>query len=254
MVSSLVNAHLEGDSFFWEGGPSGVLLLHGFTATTAEVRPLAKVLHQKGYTVAGPLLPGHGTTPEDCNRHGWRQWLQAAEDSYRQLTRHGERVFVGGESMGGLLALYLATEHPQVTGVLAYAPALQLRSPWFSFVMPLMALFLPIRPKPPHPKYPSDDLWQGYGVYPLRAAVQLLALQRAVRRRLTAIRRPILIVQGRLDGTVAAEVPPFIAGRVRSVIKEVHWMENSTHTVVLDAEREQVAQLTLRFLEKASHF
>ncbi len=30
---------LPGESFLWEGGPVGVLLAHGFTATHAEVRP-----------------------------------------------------------------------------------------------------------------------------------------------------------------------------------------------------------------------
>ena len=250
MTASLVNAHLEGGSFFWEGGPVGVLLLHGFTATTAEVRPLGHVLHQKGYTVSGPLLPGHGTSPQDCNRHGWRQWLRAAEGSYRQLTAHCEQVFVGGESMGGLLALHLASEHPQAAGVLTYAPALQLRSRWFPLLAPLLSLVVPVRLKRPHARYPSDDTWQGYDAYPLRGVVHLLALQRVVWRRLPAVRRPILIVQGRLDGTVAPQVPAKIAGRVCSTIKEIYWMQNSTHCVALDAEWEQVAQLTLQFIEK----
>ena len=61
----ILNPHLEGDSFFWEGGEVGILLIHGFTATTAEVRPLAEFLHKNGYTVAGPLLPGHYTKPDD---------------------------------------------------------------------------------------------------------------------------------------------------------------------------------------------
>ena len=34
---------------------------------------------------------------------------------------------VGGESLGGLLALYLASEHPQAAGVLAYASALMIK-------------------------------------------------------------------------------------------------------------------------------
>ena len=52
--SMIHNPHLEGEPFFWEAGPVGVLLIHGFTATTAEVRPLAKILQQDGYTVSGP--------------------------------------------------------------------------------------------------------------------------------------------------------------------------------------------------------
>jgi carboxylesterase len=55
------NPGLEGDSFFCEAGPFGILLIHGFTATTAEVRPLARRLLSVGYTISGPLLPGHDT-------------------------------------------------------------------------------------------------------------------------------------------------------------------------------------------------
>ena len=54
----ILNPELEGGSFFWKNGETGVLLLHGLTATTAEVRPLAKSLLKEGYTVSGILLPG----------------------------------------------------------------------------------------------------------------------------------------------------------------------------------------------------
>src|SRR5512142_3213769 len=105
----LHNPHLEGESFFWEAGPTGVLLLHGLTATTAEVRLLARRLHDRGYTIAGPLLPGHGTTPENLNRTRWIDWVQAAEESYRELSARCTRVFIGGESMGAVAALYLGS-------------------------------------------------------------------------------------------------------------------------------------------------
>ncbi|MFM8424752.1 MAG: alpha/beta hydrolase, partial [Chloroflexota bacterium] len=57
----LYNSHLEGNAFLWEAGPVGVFLSHGFTATTAEVRLFARWLHEKGFSVGGPLLAGHGT-------------------------------------------------------------------------------------------------------------------------------------------------------------------------------------------------
>ena len=65
---SIRNPQLAGDSFTWIEGPVGVLLFHGFTATTAEVRLLAGRLREAGYTVAGPLLPGHGTHPDELNQ------------------------------------------------------------------------------------------------------------------------------------------------------------------------------------------
>jgi hypothetical protein len=104
MSSYLQNPHLEGESFTWQASPVGVLLLHGFTATTSEVRPLARLLHEHGYTASGPLLPGFGTTPEDANRTRWEHWVEAATLAYQSLSKDCSSVFVGGESMGGLLA------------------------------------------------------------------------------------------------------------------------------------------------------
>ena len=51
----MIHPELDGASFTYQGGKTGFLLLHGFTATTAEVRPLGERLHAAGYTVSAPL-------------------------------------------------------------------------------------------------------------------------------------------------------------------------------------------------------
>jgi carboxylesterase len=245
-----VNPHLPGKPFFWEGGPVGVLLVHGFTATPAEVHPLGQYLHARGYTVAGPLLPGHGTTPQDANRMRWLDWARAVETAYRQLVAHCDTVFLGGESMGGVLVLNLASEHPQAAGILAYAPALVTRPSYGPLVLPLLAPFVPYLAKPGSRRSLSDERWQGYPVYPSRALVQLYRLQRLVRGRLPLIRQPILIVQGRLDEAVHPGVPDRIYRSVKSTVKEVHWMANSHHCVLLDGEWEEAARLTQDFIQR----
>ena len=249
MTSPLIsNPQLESDSFLWEGGPTGVLLVHGYTATTAEVRPLASILYRQGYTVAGPLLPGHYTRPADANRYRWRDWARAVEESYRQLSARCQRVVVGGESTGALLALYLASEHPEVTAILAYAPALRLKmSPLQKLAFRVLVPLVPyIRKK----EMGADPYWQGYTVYPLKGAREILRLQRQVRGRLPRINRPILIVQGRLDTTVHPDAAEILHREVRSAVRELHWMPNSQHCVIIDRERERVNQLTLDFLRR----
>jgi carboxylesterase len=246
------NPHLDGDPFFWQAGPVGVLLIHGFKATTAEIRPVAKALLAKGYTVSGPLLPGHGTTPEDANRYRWQDWVKTAEDDYRKLTSQCDQVFVGGESTGGLLALYLGIHYPQVAGILTYAPALKLViSPVDLIRLHLIAPFVPYLPQEENEDEDDEMAWQGYTVNPLRGVIQLLRLQRQVKPRLASIRRPVLVIQGRLDPTVHPTVPETIYSGVRSTLKEIHWLEHSTHCVALDREQDQVIALTLQFLEKA---
>lgn len=246
----LKNPHLPGDSFYWEAGPTGVLLIHGFTATTAEVRPLAERLHSKGYTISAPLLPGHGTSPKDANRYSWKDWLDTSETAYREISSCCDRVFVGGESAGAVLVLYLASHHPEISGVLAYAPALSLSLTWWDKLK--LYLFAPFVSSASKGLSVDDMPWQGYWDFPLRGTIQLLRLQRQVRLLLPDIRRPILIVQGRLDERVPPEIPGLIAGQVRSTVKEIHWMEQSSHVVILDHELDQVAEVTLDFLARIS--
>jgi carboxylesterase len=247
---ALKNAHLDGEAFYWEGGPVGVLLSHGFTATSAEVRLLGKYLHERGYTVAGPLLPGHGTTIEEMNRCRWGDWARSMEETYQQLASRCQRVVVGGESMGGLLALYLAAEHPEAAAVLAYAAALRSTSKPMQLATSLLAPFVSYRTWPPGPKTLVDERWQGYPARPLKAALQLFRLQKEVSRRLPSIHQPALIMQGCLDRSVFPDVPAELAQRIGSQDKEVHWLEKSEHCLLLDQEWEQAAEITARFLER----
>ena len=248
MNNTLYNPQLEGGPFFREGGPTGVLLLHGFTATTAEVRPLAERLHQAGYTVAGPLLPGHGTSPEDLNKTPWQAWPRAAEESYRQLAARCRRVFVGGESMGGVTALYLASQIPEIAGVIGYAPAIKLAMRFVDYLK-----FYAILPfVKAMPKGVLDDVpgWQGYRVNPLRGVFQLQKLQKATRRRLPHIHQPIMILQGRLDTVIHPRSGTIILRDVNSTHQELHWLPNSPHVVTLGPDFEELLTLTLNFISK----
>jgi len=247
-LPQLRNPQLEGSPFYWPAGSTGVLLCHGFTATTAEVRLLAQALLTQGYTVSGPLLPGHGTTPQDCNRFTWEDWYAAFQHSYEQLASHCTTVVVGGESAGALLALRLAGEHPEVAAILCYAPALRLKlGRGVIFLLSLLRPFLASIPKPPST---DNNPWQGYSVQPLKGAYQLIRLQKEVLPMLPEIHQPILIMQGRLDPTVHPDGPQIIYNQVSSTVKELHWLEQSTHCIILDTERDLAAKLTIDFLKR----
>lgn len=245
---NLHNPNLEGDAFLWKGGPVGVMLAHGLTATAAEVRPLAKRLHEQGYTVAGPLLAGHGTTPEELNRTLWIEWVQSGESCYKQLTACCEQVFVGGESTGALVALYLASRYPEIAGILTYAPAIKLPLSSFDHIkFRLASLFITAVPKN---NIDAGGVWQGYPVNPLKAGLQLLQLQKAIIHRLPQIKQPIFIAQGHLDTTIHPESGQIIYDSIGSTVKELHWLEKSSHVVIIDVELDKVTDLTLAFLEK----
>jgi carboxylesterase len=244
----ILNPHLEGGPFLWESGPIGILLIHGFTATTAEVRPLATFLNDQGYTVAGNLLPGHNTQPQDLNRVSWRDWIASSQEAYEVLADRCDQVVVGGESTGGVAGLYLASCNPEINAVLLYAPALRLNLS----IGEMLALYLlaPIVPFKPKSNPDTRGKWQGYSVHPLKGAIQLVRMEKVVMRRLGLIHQPTLIVQGRKDDIVHPAVPEIICKGIHSTIKEIHWMDNSEHCVILDCELGEVADITARFLKK----
>lgn len=248
MKTDIHNPHLAGNAFHLDAGITGILLVHGFTATTAEVRPLAEFLHREGFTISAPLLPGHFTQPEKLNRVKWQDWVNEVEQAYQELAARCKLVIAGGESTGALLSLYLAMKHPEIKALLLYAPALQLTlTPINKLKLYLFSPFIPYIPKP---NLDENPYWQGYPVNPLKGTIQLLRLQSYLLPRLNLIQQPMLIVQGRRDATVHADTPQIIYQNVASKIKEIHWMEKSAHCVIIDQEMEQVHRMSLEFIQK----
>jgi carboxylesterase len=244
----LHNAHLEGGPFVLDGNRLGVLLIHGFSATTAEVRLLADRLHAENYTVSAPLLPGHYATPEELNATRWIDWLDAVDFAYQMLAQKCPNVFVGGESMGAVLSLWLASKYPEIAGILAYAPAMRLNiSAVDQLKLRIASWFQDDFPKE---HFDANEHWQGYTVNPLKGVVQLLRLQRATLKQLPKIHQPIMIVQGRLDRTIHPQSGEIILSKVASPAeaKQLDWMEESSHVVILDNELDQIVNLTLQFI------
>jgi len=245
----LHNPHFNGDPFLWKGGKTGILLMHGLTATPSEVRTFAERLRDQGFSVAGPLLPGHGTTPKELNSTGWADWLAEGTRVYKQLHETCDHVFVGGESTGAAVALYMATQFPEIAGLLTYAPAIKLNLSWQDVIK--MYVAAPFLPSVPKGSIDVSEKWQGYPVNPLKAGISLVKLGKLVRGRLDQIHQPVLVMQGRLDTTVHPSAGDIIISGIRSKLKEHYWMEQSSHVILLDRELDEVTKLTVNFIDRA---
>lgn len=110
-------------------GEDACLLLHGFTGSPWDMRPLGEALAARGLHVLAPLLPGHGTHPEALLYVSHRDWMRAAAQALFSLRSH-RNIFVTGLSMGALLSLHLATLYPAwIQGLVLVAPALHFKGP-----------------------------------------------------------------------------------------------------------------------------
>src|SRR6185369_11258439 len=107
------------------GGKTGVLLIHGLGGTPLELKSVATGLHSAGCTVHVCQLAGHCGAEADLAATNWKDWSATVEAGYRALLVHCDRIFVGGLSMGAILALNFARQHRHsLRGVLLLAPTL----------------------------------------------------------------------------------------------------------------------------------
>ncbi len=247
--SIIQNPDLDGNSFFLKG-KNGVcvILIHGFTATTVEVRPIAEYLNMEGFSVNAPLLPGHGTSPEDLNRQSWKNWVEAVVEVYTQCKPEHNSIFLGGESMGGVITCYLAAMFPEIKGILLYAPALKVENLAYS---KYIRFFRKVIPKKNIKEIKEKDVfpWQGYKVNPTRAAYQMYLLQKNTRKNLNKIKQPVIIFQGKFDKTISPEGPKLIYNNIDSSNKELVLLENSEHCVLLDKDFKYLARKTFDFIK-----
>lgn len=244
--------NLDPSAWKADGGPVGVVLIHGFTGSVAETRPMGEYLAARGLTVRCPLLPGHGTTALDLTRIRWADWAGEVEAALSAVQARCPVVYCGGLSLGSLLALWLGAGHPELAGLIVMAPAVKVRDRRMPLTLGLRYL---IKYNPSggmgdadagDPRL-TDRIWS-YDETPLWGAAEVYLLQRRVRRALGRVHQPVLIVQGRRDATLEPDAAQVVYDGVSSADRELVWLENSGHNILADGEREQLWARTYEWI------
>jgi carboxylesterase len=226
-------------------GSIGVWLQHGFSGCPASMRPMGEWLAERGFAVAAPLLPGHGTTWQDLERVKLEDWEQTAESALMDLAARCETVVGVGLSVGGAIVLHMAARHP---GTLAGAavvnpdvrrPAVALAPVVRLFTRTLKGVGNDIK-KPGQNEEPYDRL-------PVKALGQLNRLYRTVQKELPAVRLPLLVFSAPEDHLVKPSNSRYVFDHVGSSRKELIPLTNSYHVATLDYDAELIFQRVQEF-------
>jgi carboxylesterase len=236
------------EPFVADGGPVGVVLSHGFTATPRSVLPWAQHLATAGYTVRLPLLPGHGTTWRDANRSTWRDWYGEIRRAYDEVAARCDTVFAAGLSMGGTLVARLAEELPDaLAGVVLVNPSLATERFDARFAR-YVGRLVPSRPgfgsdiKAPH------EPTLGYDRTPVRAFASLQQLWRVTGADLHRITAPVLMFRSVEDHVVEPLSGQLLQrGATSTTVREV-LLENSYHVATLDHDAQLILDGTVEFI------
>ena len=223
------------------------LVVHGLTGAPQSVAGLAVALEAEGFRVVLPLLPGHGTTPEDLARRSWAHWEAAVEDAFRVLGSSGP-VVVAGLSMGAALAAGLAARHPErVAGLIAVNPFVDPPAAAFQALLgELLAAGEAFLPGIGGDIADPAGREEAYDRLPVAALLSMCQGLDDLRPRLAGVRCPVLLFSSRHDHVVPSVSGDVLAAEVAGPVERV-WLERSQHVATLDVERDDLERRAVAF-------
>ena len=258
------------DCFDLAGGEHAVLMLHGLSGTAFEVMSVAKALNRHGYTVRIPVLPGHRTSVSDLSNTTWKDWYNAAENHFEELSRKYKTVSVAGLCMGAVLSLRLAAEKQgRVKSLILMSTTLAYDGwaiPWYRFLLPL-ALYTPLKYFWSYKEAGSfgvkneairrrvssmmnDKSSVAYSRTPADSIREMLGLIKATKHRLSEISSPTLILHAAEDEVASPKNAEFIEQNLGAAHIEKIILDNCYHLITIDNQRNLVAAEAARFITK----
>lgn len=228
-----------------ERGSRGALLLHGFGDTPQTLRLLALQLHEEGYAVRAPLLPGHGRTMAAFTASRAEDWVGAARDELAEMRREKSSVSLVGLSMGGAIATILAAEVADLCALGLIAPYLAMQRHvaiaasvhrvWGKFAGEISGNS-PFSILDPEEK--KKNL--AYGSVTGGSLYQLLRTVRMANRALPAVTAPTLLIQSREDPRVSPRTAKRAMGAIGAKEKKLVMTTGAGHVITVDYGREKV--------------
>jgi len=234
-------------------GRRAVLLVHGIAGGPAQMGTLARGLAAEGFVVHVPLLPGHGTSPDDLFHITWLDWYKHVEQEFLKLTTLYDEVSVVGFSLGAALGVKLAAEHGRrmkrlvLISTPLYLFTEHVRLHW---VLRLCGLFS--REARTFPKRLDDPDGPEYMIYhriPHDALWAVVDLIREVRSLFGRVEVPTLLFHSRRDVAARPRSARETFRALGSRWKRVVWLPRGRHGLMEEGPEEE-RQLVLRELAR----
>jgi carboxylesterase len=227
--------HPAAQDFFLPGGSVGILLVHGYGGSIGDYRDCGERFHQRGYSVRGVRLAGHGQGLAALQSAGIEDWQRSVQHGLRELRLHCSTVIVMGSSFGAVLGLDLVEYYPDaVQGLIVVNPALSYRGGGIfqGIALRIMRLWTPVYSKR---GLSEAERTQGEAVgssagWPINGILATAAFARQhVIPQLPKIETPLLIMHSVDDPVVGTKQNDLLEARVNSRHKRTVVIPVPTH-------------------------
>ena len=229
--------------------PASIVVCHGFTGTPASVRPWAEHMHECGYTVTAPRLPGHGTRWQDLATTRWPDWYGGLERAVDEALARDKPVFAFGHSMGATLVLRLAQQRgAELAGIVVCNPSLYDKRLAVRYAVPVIRHFVRSTPGIGSDIAKPETFETSYPRTPLAAVHSLSRLWKLVRADLAAITLPIRVFHSAIDHVVDIGNAQLLLSGIRSTDVRDHILPRSYHVAPLDFDAELLCTKSAEFV------
>lgn len=236
------------EPFTFEEGPRAVLLLHGFTGHSADVRMLGRFLQKKGYTSHAPIYRGHGVSPEALIETSPDDWWEDTLAAYHYLRDLGyDQIAVAGLSLGGALSLKLANCEKIKAVIPMCTPMFFDNESQLTYAFSMFARqYKQLEQKDEQQiAHEMDKLMRDSK--PLFEKVGSFIEE--ISEMVDMIYAPTFVVQARKDQIINPNSANFIYENIATDDKKIKWYEHSSHVITTDVEKDMLHEDIYNFLE-----
>ncbi|MGB8360733.1 MAG: alpha/beta fold hydrolase [Acidimicrobiia bacterium] len=240
---------IDAEPFSAQGGSRGALVVHGFTGSPQSMKLIAKALADAGFTVELPLLPGHGTTVGEMIPMRWADWSGAVEAAYADLAARCESVVLVGLSMGGTLATWLATRHPEIAGIALVNPLIDGTAPfWAAIADAAHQADGPTLPGVGSNIAKPGVVESAYMEIPVAPLLSLTDALGELVQDLSQVTCPVLLFTSPDDHVVDPQSSVLLAASVSGPVERVE-LKRSYHVATLDYDAELIVTRIVAFAQ-----
>ena len=233
--------------FFYKTASNiSIITLHGYLESCYSMSYFNQVFQDHKFNVQSPNLSGHAGKYSDLHNVKYQDWINQVENLYKEINP-GNKIFIIGHSLGGMLALYMAQLY-NLSGLIVINPLFD-KLPLSMMMTPIGKYFIKYVPnlkpdiKNKHQIFAYDKIssWN---------TSEIIKLSYLTRKNINKIKCPILIFKSINDHRVNRENSERIMQNISSKKKVIIDLYNSYHIAPMDYEKEFIIDMIVKFINE----